>query len=189
MRRLTIGLSCLALLSLIASGAWATIRINGNQMLEAGASAERNIQKSRSSVSANAAAAPPAQRLIMAMGQGIQGLGQLPGAPSGGGNVAVVIGIGLEYDVGNQAYGIYCPVAMTGDVNMTGEINAADIIHCVNFVFKGGPTPIPCEAAGDTNCNGTVTAADVIYLVNYVFKGMSAPCDICPLIGGVWSCP
>jgi hypothetical protein len=187
MKKVQIGLACVALLALAASGAWATIRINGNQMLEAGDSVERDIQKSSSSRSV--AAAAPAQRLVMALGQGIQGRGQLPGAPGGGGDVAVVIGIGLEYDVGNQAYGIYCPVDMTGDVNMTGAINAADIIHCVNFVFKSGPLPLPCEASGDVNCNGSVTAADVIYLVNYVFKGQSAPCDVCPLIGSVWSCP
>ena len=80
-------------------------------------------------------------------------------------------------------------VAMTGDVNMTGAISASDIIHCVNYVFKSGPSPQPCEASGDVNCNGSVTSSDVIFLVNYVFKGQAEPCDVCPLIGSVWSGP
>jgi hypothetical protein len=82
-----------------------------------------------------------------------------------------------------------CPVAMTGDVNLTGEITSGDIIYMVNFVFKGGMEPLPCEASGDVNCDGAITAADIISLVNYVFKGGSVPCDVCTLIPGTWSCP
>jgi len=82
-----------------------------------------------------------------------------------------------------------CGVSITGDVNLTGTISSADIIYVVNFVFKGGPDPEPCPASGDVNCTGTVTSADVIGLVNYVFKGGAAPCDVCSLIPGTWTCP
>jgi len=80
-------------------------------------------------------------------------------------------------------------VANTGDVNTDGSITSADIIYLVNYVFKGGAPPMPCEAAGDVNCNGSVTSADIIYLVSYVFKGGAAPCDVCTLIPGTWTCP
>jgi len=77
----------------------------------------------------------------------------------------------------------------TGDVNVDGVITSADIIALVNYVFKGGPAPLPCEASGDVNCNGSVTSADIIYLVGYVFKGGAAPCDVCSMIPGTWTCP
>jgi hypothetical protein len=81
-------------------------------------------------------------------------------------------------------------VPMTGDVNETSSITSADVVVMVNFTFKGGVEPIPCEAAGDVNCSGQCTAADIIGIVNYVFKGGDAPCDVCSLIElGTWTCP
>jgi subtilase family serine protease len=74
-----------------------------------------------------------------------------------------------------------CPIIMTGDVNVTGAINSADIIYLVGYVFKGGPPPHPCVRSGDVNCSGSISAADIIYLVNYVFKGGPPPCDACSL--------
>ena len=87
-----------------------------------------------------------------------------------------------------------CIVDLTGDVNLSGGINASDIICAVNFsgsitsadviviintIFLRGLGIEPCFGAGDVNCSGRVTSADVIYLVNYVFKSGTAPCDIC----------
>jgi hypothetical protein len=66
---------------------------------------------------------------------------------------------------------------ITGDPNLDGSITAADIIYMVNYVFKGGPEPLPVAAAGDVNCDGSATASDVIYLVGHVFKGGPAPCN------------
>jgi hypothetical protein len=65
-----------------------------------------------------------------------------------------------------------------GDVNQSGTITSADIIYLVNYVFKGGPAPLPTPTEGDVNCSGTITSADIIFLVNYVFKGGAPP--ICP---------
>jgi hypothetical protein len=64
-------------------------------------------------------------------------------------------------------------------MNGSNNVTSADIITLVNFVFKGGPAPQPCNAAGDVNCSGGVTSADIITLVNFVFKGQPLPCDIC----------
>ena len=83
-----------------------------------------------------------------------------------------------------------CLVTMTGDVNTDANHTSADIIYLVNFVFKGGPAPLPCPAAGDVDCSLSVTSADIIYMVNFVFKGGVAPCDICPdILAGNWTCP
>lgn len=83
-----------------------------------------------------------------------------------------------------------CPVAMTGDVNLNGAITSSDIQYLVNYVFSGGPAPLPCAASGDVNRSATVTSGDITDLVAYVFKGGPAPLDVCPLIEqGTWSCP
>lgn len=81
-----------------------------------------------------------------------------------------------------------CPVLVTGDVNQDFVLTSADIIVIVNYVFKSGPVPDPCEAAADVNCDGVVTSADIIYLVNHVFKGGPAPCDVCTLVPASWFC-
>jgi hypothetical protein len=67
----------------------------------------------------------------------------------------------------------------TGDLDYNGIIQSSDIICSVNFVFKGGPEPLPTKACGDVNCDGNTTSADVIGLVNYVFKSGVPPCDVC----------
>jgi len=88
------------------------------------------------------------------------------------------VGIGFWYGA-TAGSGGTCPIALAGDVNLSTTLTSADIIFMVNFVFKGGATPQPCEANGDVNCTGAVTSADIIYMVNHVFKGQAAPCDIC----------
>jgi hypothetical protein len=82
-----------------------------------------------------------------------------------------------------------CAVWNTGDVNLDLFVTPADIIHVVNYVFKGGFSPSPCPAAADVNCSGQVTSSDLINLVNYIFKGGQSPCDVCTLIPGTWGCP
>ncbi len=64
-----------------------------------------------------------------------------------------------------------------GDANGDEEINVADGVFIINYVFKGGPAPDPQEA-GDANCDGDVNVADGVYMINYVFKDGPAPC--CP---------
>jgi len=65
-----------------------------------------------------------------------------------------------------------------GDVNNNGSTTSSDIIYLVNYVFKGGPPPLPVVSEGDVNCSATITSSDVIFLVNYVFKG--GPTPVCP---------
>ena len=72
-----------------------------------------------------------------------------------------------------------CIVDLTGDVNVSGSVTAADIIAIINEIFLEGPGLQPCRGAGDVDCSGSVTSADVIYLVFYVFKSGIEPCDIC----------
>jgi hypothetical protein len=82
-----------------------------------------------------------------------------------------------------------CDVTMTGDVNQSVSITSGDLVFLVNYVFKGGPSPLPCVAVGDVDCTGEVTSADIIGLVNFVFKSGPAPCNVCALVPLTWSCP
>jgi len=82
-----------------------------------------------------------------------------------------------------------CPISMPGDCNEDEVINSGDVIAMVNYVFKAGLAPLPCEATGDANCSGQVTSADIIWMVGYVFKSQEPPCDICTMIPDPWSCP
>jgi len=82
-----------------------------------------------------------------------------------------------------------CTLEMTGDMDVSGTLTLADIILMVNYVFKSGPGPLPCDAVGDVDCTGQVTLADIIYLVGHVFKGGPGPCDACTLVPDTWTCP
>jgi hypothetical protein len=64
-----------------------------------------------------------------------------------------------------------------GDANFDGQVNVADAVYIISYVFKGGPDPIPLEA-GDANCDGGTNVGDAVYLISYVFKGGPEPC--CP---------
>jgi hypothetical protein len=49
------------------------------------------------------------------------------------------------------------------------------VVYIINYLFKGGPAPVPVVQAGDANCDGQVSVADVVYLINYLFKGGPVP--------------
>ena len=63
-----------------------------------------------------------------------------------------------------------------GDANDDNKVDLQDIIYLVNYIFKGGPQPIPDKLAGDANGDDKVNLQDIIYLVNYIFKGGPKPC-------------
>lgn len=76
----------------------------------------------------------------------------------------------------------FCPVLVTGDVDVSSAITSSDIIWLVNYVFKSGPAPLPVSASGDVDCDSDVDSGDIIYLVNHVFKSGPEPCDVCLLL-------
>jgi len=75
-----------------------------------------------------------------------------------------------------------CGIAMTGDVDESGDLNSADVIYLVNYVFKGGLEPLPISQSGDVDCSGGVVSADIIYMVTHVFKSGQEPCDVCAIL-------
>ncbi len=71
-------------------------------------------------------------------------------------------------------FGISKPAYTCGDTNGDGEIDIADAIFLINYVFLGGSAPSPLEA-GDADGSGEVDVADVMFLINYIFIGGPAP--------------
>jgi hypothetical protein len=65
---------------------------------------------------------------------------------------------------------------LRGDANNDKKVNVSDVVYLINYLFKGGPAPLPAPIVGDANCDGKVTVADVVYLINYLFKGGPLPC-------------
>ncbi len=63
-----------------------------------------------------------------------------------------------------------------GDANGNGYISVADCVYIINYIFGGGPAPIPIFIAGDVNCDRQISIADCVYLLNYIFGGGPAPC-------------
>jgi hypothetical protein len=63
-----------------------------------------------------------------------------------------------------------------GDPNNNNVINILDITYLINFVYKGGPAPVPYAlCSGDPNGNCVINILDITYLINYVYKGGPAP--------------
>jgi hypothetical protein len=62
-----------------------------------------------------------------------------------------------------------------GDVNDDDEVNVADAVHLINYIFLSGPGIAMHHILGDTNCDLDVNFVDIIYLINYLFRGGPAP--------------
>jgi len=109
------------------------------------------------------------------------------------------IGPGPVWGFPHVPYWRDCPIVLSGDFNGGGAITSADLIGCINYIFRSGPPPLPCPANGDVTCTGTVTASDVIHYLNYLFLGNGAvafkgggdpPCLNCRVIYyGLFTCP
>jgi len=70
---------------------------------------------------------------------------------------------------------VTCGETKRGDPNGNGQITLPDVIYLVNYVFKGGPAPVPEKCDGDANNDNQVGLIDIIYLANYIFKDAPPP--------------
>jgi len=66
-----------------------------------------------------------------------------------------------------------------GDANNDGIINVADVVYLINYLFIGGPEPVPDLCVGDVNGDGIVNISDVVYLINYLFINGPPPGGCC----------
>jgi len=71
-------------------------------------------------------------------------------------------------------YVFVCLPYVGGDANGDYVANIGDVVYLVNYLYKGGPSPI-FEGSGDNNGDGVVDVGDVVYLINYLFRGGPSP--------------
>ena len=57
-----------------------------------------------------------------------------------------------------------------GDANADGNLNIADAIFVLGYLFGGGPAPV-CQDTGDANDDGNVNIADAISILGHLFGG------------------
>ncbi len=69
-------------------------------------------------------------------------------------------------------------VVIPGDADRSGQVDVADAIYLINYIFIGGPTPNPLNV-GDTNGDCRLNIADVVYLVSYIFRSGASPVAGC----------
>ncbi len=61
-------------------------------------------------------------------------------------------------------------VFVRGEANDDGQVNIADAIFILTFLFGGGEAP-PCPDAADANDDGALNVADAIKLLGHLFGG------------------
>ncbi len=73
-----------------------------------------------------------------------------------------------------------CPLAdIWGDADGSGGVDIDDVVYLIQYIFAGGPEPIPHTLVGDVDCSEFVDIDDVVYLIQYIFAGGPPPCDPC----------
>jgi hypothetical protein len=65
-----------------------------------------------------------------------------------------------------------------GDANNTGNFNLLDVSYIINYLYRGGPAPIPyAKCSADPNCDCKINLLDVSYIINNLYRGGPAPCS------------
>ncbi len=82
-----------------------------------------------------------------------------------------------QADANSNGIGDVCDY-VCGDANGDGDVNVADAVFLINYVFKSGPAPDPL-CSGDANNDGETNIADAVYLIGYVFKAGPGPQEFC----------
>ena len=74
----------------------------------------------------------------------------------------------------------YFPVVLWiytfGDANGDGIIDISDVVYLIEYIFQGGPAPVPVFWAGDVDCSRDIDISDCVYLIDYIFAGGPPPC-------------
>jgi len=95
-------------------------------------------------------------------------IGQTAAGPSSAGSYLLQSGFWQNFGGGY----------LCGDADHSNDLNIADAVYLVNYIFSGGAAPNPL-ASGDADCDGEITVADAVYLVSFIFSGGPVPCATC----------
>ena len=66
-------------------------------------------------------------------------------------------------------------VLYKGDSNFDGSLSILDLTYMVDFIFRGGPAPIPVRVSGDWSCDGLTNILDLTQIVDRIFRGGTLP--------------
>lgn len=90
------------------------------------------------------------------------------------GQTAVGPGSSASYDMNSGFWQSFLTGFLRGDANADGNIDLGDVVYLVNYLYKGGPAPVPHEA-GNCNCDEGIDVEDVVYLLNYLLRNGPVP--------------
>lgn len=62
-----------------------------------------------------------------------------------------------------------------GNANGDRELNLADVLYTLGYLFRGNPVQVPCADALDSNDDGSLNIADAVYVLYSLFGGGLAP--------------
>ena len=68
------------------------------------------------------------------------------------------------------------------DANNDNQVDVADEIYIINYLFQAGLAPV-CLDAADTNNDGQIDVSDLIYIIQYIFLEGSPPPEPFPNCG------
>ena len=76
--------------------------------------------------------------------------------------------------VGDACVGYCCYIRGDVDHNGDTQIDIADLVYLVDYMFNAGPTPV-CFGEADLDANGVNDIADLVFLVDYMFNDGPPP--------------
>jgi len=68
--------------------------------------------------------------------------------------------------------------SLCGDYDGSGDLNVADVVHLVQFIFQHGDS-LHDGHGGDVDCDGMPTVTDAVFMVAYIFAHGDPPCGLC----------
>ncbi len=77
-----------------------------------------------------------------------------------------------------------------GDVNVDDNVNIADAVSVLSYLFSADGTDPTCKDAADSNDDGAINIADAVKLLSFLFAGGTPPpapfesCGVDPVPGG-----
>lgn len=109
----------------------------------------------------------------------------LPVVPTGFGQTDIQITNVLIFDRYNQQISIdivgstYARICQfVGDVNADNGIDIADLVHLVDYMFLGGPEPLPSVWSANFNCDEyAIDISDLVSMVDWMFNSEPYRCD------------
>lgn len=67
----------------------------------------------------------------------------------------------------------------SGDINLDGFVNIADLSYLIDYIFRGGPKPTVMLLADVNGSCGPANVIDLTYFVDFIFRGGPAPVQGC----------